>query len=193
MKPPLQGEICLEDVILWQRLDQPGHEACRFVSHDETQELIGTAVFVEQQQPCRLDYGIVCDAHWQTLTATIEGWIGHKPIVISLSVDAQHRWHYNGQPIADVTGCIDLDLNFSPVTNLLPIRRLNLAVGEAAQVRAAWLRIPTLRLEPLAQVYRRLTTTTYQYESAGGTFVAQLQVNTSGFVTTYPDFWEQQA
>src|SRR5215472_11149473 len=118
----------MEEVILWRRLDQPGHEACRFVPGDLTQELVGTAVFVEQQ-PCRLDYRIVCDAHWQTLTATIEGWIGHQPIAISLSVDAQYRWYYNGQSIADVNGCIDLDLNFSPVTNLLPIRRLNLAVG----------------------------------------------------------------
>jgi uncharacterized protein len=183
----------MQDVILWQRLDQPGHEACRLVSLDMTHQLLGTAVFVEQQQPCRLDYRIVCDAHWQTLTATIEGWIGHQPIAISLSVDAQHRWHYNGQSIADVGGCIDLDLNFSPVTNLLPLRRLNLAVGEAAEVRAAWLRMPTLHLEPLAQVYRRLDTTTYQYESGGGAFVRQLQVNPNGFVTIYPDFWEQQA
>ena len=89
----------MEDFILWQRLDQPGHEACRLVSLDMIHQLLGTAVFVEQQQPCRLDYRIVCDAHWQTLTATIEGWIGHQPIAISLSVDAQHRWHYNGHPL----------------------------------------------------------------------------------------------
>jgi uncharacterized protein len=183
----------MEDVILWQRLDQPGHEACRFVPGDLTQELVGTAVFVEQHQPCRLDYRIVCDAHWQTRTATIEGWIGQQPIAISLSVDAQHRWHSNGHPITDVTGCIDLDLNFSPVTNLLPIRRLNLAVGQAAEVRAAWLRMPTLHLEPLAQVYRRLDPTTYQYESGGGAFIRQIQVNPTGFVTSYPDFWKQQA
>jgi uncharacterized protein len=183
----------MEDVILWQRLDQPGHEACRLVSGDVTQELVGTAVFIEQRQPCRLDYRIVCDALWQTLTATIEGWIGHQPIAISLSVDAQHRWRYNGHPITDVTGCIDLDLNFSPVTNLLPIRRLSLAVGQAAEVRAAWLRMPSLRLESLAQVYRRLDTTTYQYESGGGAFVRHLQVNSTGFVTSYPDFWERQA
>jgi hypothetical protein len=36
-------------------------------------------------------------------------------------------------------GCLDIDLGFSPSTNLLPIRRLTLAVGEAATVRAAWL------------------------------------------------------
>lgn len=74
-------------------------------------------------------------------------------------------------------------LNFSPSTNLLPIRRLNLAIGQGAAVRAAWLRFPSFTLEPLEQVYRRIDPTTYRYESAGGRFVAELQVNDSGLVT----------
>lgn len=36
--------------------------------------------------------------------------------------------------------CVDIDLNFSPSTNLLPIRRFDLSVGASAIVRAAWLR-----------------------------------------------------
>jgi hypothetical protein len=89
-----------------------------------------------------------------------------------------------------VEGCGDLDLNFSPSTNLLPIRRLNLAVGEEARVRAAWLRFPSFALEPLEQIYRRVDTTTYRYESAGAKFVTELKVNAAGFVTRYPNFWE---
>ena len=41
-----------------------------------------------------------------------------------------------------VDGCRDIDLNFSPSTNVLPIRRLSLDVGDQAAVRAAWLRFP---------------------------------------------------
>lgn len=89
-----------------------------------------------------------------------------------------------------MAGCIDLDLNFSPSTNLLPIRRLGLAIGEEAKVNAAWLRFPGFTLEPLEQLYRRIDRTTYRYESAGGKFVAELRVNTAGFVTHYPNFWQ---
>ena len=92
-----------------------------------------------------------------------------------------------------MAGCIDLDLNFSPSTNRLPIRRLGLAIGQEAQVRAAWLRFPSFTLEPLEQIYRRLNATTYRYESAGGKFVAELQVNAAGFVTHYPNFWIEEA
>ncbi len=90
-------------------------------------------------------------------------------------------------------GCIDLDLNFSPSTNLLPIRRLNLPIGQEAAVRAAWLRFPSFSLEPLEQRYRRVDAAVYRYESAGGKFVTQLDVNASGFVTRYPGFWEADA
>ena len=90
-------------------------------------------------------------------------------------------------------GCTDIDLNFSPSTNLLPIRRLGLAVGEASDVKAAWLRFPSFRLEPLAQQYRRLDELTYRYESAGGQFVAELKVDPSGFVVDYPGLWQAEA
>ena len=90
-------------------------------------------------------------------------------------------------------GCLDLDLNFSPSTNLLPIRRLALALGQSAEVKAAWLRFPSFTLEPFEQIYRRIADSTYRYESAGGRFVRDLPVNTAGFVTSYPDFWILEA
>ena len=136
---------------------------------------------------------MVCDADWQTLSGKVSGWIGTETIEIDLSVDSAHRWRLNGKECPEVAGCIDLDLNFSPSTNLLPIRRLNLAVGQEAAVRAAWLRFPSFTLEPLEQLYRRVDATTYRYESAGGRFVANLQVNAEGFVTYYPKFWQAES
>jgi uncharacterized protein len=72
----------------------------------------------------------------------------------------------------------------------LPIRRLALDIGQDAEVHAAWLRFPGFALERLTQVYRRLSATTYRYESARGRFVTELEVNEAGFVTRYPGFWQ---
>lgn len=113
-------------------------------------------------------------------------------IEIRLAVSPDQSWRLNEKDYPDVAGCIDLDLNFSPSTNLLPIRRLGLAVGQEAEVRAAWLRFPSFRLEPLEQVYRRIDETSYRYESGGGRFVAELSVNEEGFVTNYPNIWETE-
>jgi hypothetical protein len=46
-----------------------------------------------------------------------------------------------------MAGCVNIDLNFSPSTNLLPIRRLDLSVGASAIVRAAWLRFPGMNVQ----------------------------------------------
>lgn len=179
--------------ILWRGYYFPGHEFCRLFPQNSHWHLIGTAVFIQDQQPCHLDYEMICDSSWRTLSGKVAGWIGNERIDIELAVDGHHLWKLNGVEQPQVAGCMDLDLNFSPATNLLPIRRLNLAIGQSAEVKAAWLRFPSFELELLPQVYRRLDESTYRYESGGGQFVADLQVNEAGFVTTYPGLWQAEA
>jgi hypothetical protein len=179
--------------ILWRRLDTPGHECCRCEKGDAAWHLSGAAVFAYEGQPCRLDYTVACDAAWRTVAGTVAGWVGDRTIAAAITTDAQGRWRLNGDHCPAVDGGTDIDLNFSPATNLLPIRRLGLAVGQEARVRAAWLRFPGFTLEPLEQHYRRLDAHAYRYTSAGGRFTADLKVNGAGFVTLYPGFFEAVA
>ncbi len=177
------------EAILWRRRDTTGHEYARLSRNDGGWQLTGVALFQHEQQPCQLDYAIVCDEQWLTKSGRVNGWVGEKPIDIEVSVDASATWRINGTECPDVAGSTDLDLNFSPSTNLMPVRRLNLTIGSEAQVIAAWLRFPEFTLKPLEQIYRRIGDLSYRYESAGGTFVAKLQVNATGFVTSYPGHW----
>jgi hypothetical protein len=103
------------------------------------------------------------------------------------------NWTVGGAPAPSLKGCDDIDLGFSPATNLLPIRRLELAVGASAVVRAAWIRFPELTTEVLEQTYTRLNPERYLYESAGGSFRRELIVDVFGFVLDYPDLWRAEA
>ena len=150
-------------------------------------------MFAHERAPCRLDYVVICDSQWETRSGRVAGWVGNGLVEVELKVDSARRWWLNGTECPAVEGCIDLDLNFSPSTNLLPIRRLDLAVGQEAKVQAAWLRFPSFTLEPLDQLYRRIDLETYVYESAGGEFVRRLRVNVAGLVTHYPAFWQVEA
>jgi len=176
--------------ILWQGLFLPGHEICRLSSLDSGWQLVGAAVFAHDQQPCRLDYQVFTDLGWQTVSAKICGWLGNTAVDIQLACNEAFAWSLNGIACPEVAGCIDLDLNFSPCTNLLPIRRLTLAIGQTASIKAAWLRFPSFKLEELAQQYTRLDESTYHYESSGGQFVADLKVDPTGFITDYPQAWQ---
>lgn len=176
--------------MLWRRLDHEGHDAARLLGRPSAWLLAGTAVFVYDGKPCRLDYRVTCDLAWNTLGATVEGWLGDSVVDASIDVDPERRWWLNGVEYPAVQGCIDLDLSFSPATNLLPLRRLELAVGAAADVQAAWLRFPELTLEPLPQHYRRSGDNSYHYESGAGEFVAELTVGATGFIISYPGLWQ---
>lgn len=183
----------MTETILWRRVDLPGHEIATLDGSAEGWKLSGTAIFLSEQGPSKLDYVVICDSSWQTNSAQLSGVIGGNAVNLIVSANAERRWHVNGVECGAVEGCSDIDLGFSPSTNLLPIRRLALDVGEEATVRAAWLPFPSLRFELLPQLYRREGDRTYNYESRGGLFVTTLEVNGVGFVTSYPDLWQAES
>lgn len=178
--------------ILWRRLDRPGHEFARVAPGGSGWSLSGTAVFLHEGAPCRLDYEVRCNERWETVSGRVTGRVGEDEVRVDVAVERGGVWRSNGVEVPAVRGAVDLDLNFSPSTNLLPIRRLNLGVGQEAAVRAAWLRFPSFVFEPLEQTYRRIEATTYRYESAGGRFTADLTVNDAGLATLYPGLAESE-
>jgi hypothetical protein len=189
----LSAHTAERTTVLWQRLDLPGHELAELAATERGWQLSGIALVAHEGRPCRLDYRIECDAAWRTRRTTIHGRLGGAPAELELTSDEQGEWRAHGAPVPSLNGCVDVDLGFSPSTNLLPIRRLGLAIGVSAAVRAAWVRFPDLSLEVLEQVYTRLDATRYLYESANGAFRRELTVSADGFVLEYPDFWRVAA
>jgi hypothetical protein len=180
------------ETVLWKSIPWPGHESARLLSVDATWQLQGTAAFLEDHAPCRLDYAITCDADWHTRSARVNGWIANR--AIDIIIDAENgTWTMNGTVQPQVADCIDVDLNFSPSTNLLPIRRLNLDIGRSADVRTAWLRFPSFALELLEQRYTRVAEDRVRYESFTTNFAAELRVSANGLVLDYENIWRAES
>ena len=173
--------------ILWRRLDPPGFDFCRLEAGPPLR-LGGTATFVHRGKPCRLDYAVACDSRGRTRRAKVRGWIGKRAVNLSIVADSGLGWSINGRACERVAGCDDIDLNFTPSTNTLPLRRLEFPIGRAIAVRAAWLRFPDLTLHPLDQTYRRISRTRLRYETPGG-FSILLDVTGAGFVARYGNQW----
>lgn len=178
--------------ILWRRIDMPGHEHASLERDGGGWRLRGVAVLAHEGRPCRLEYDIGTDERWITKIARVTGSVGPHAIDVRLEA-AGGRWTLNGTHAPAVDGCLDVDLNFSPSTNLLPVRRLALAVGQSATVRAAWLRFPSFALEPLEQTYERTEERRYRYRSDGGAFTAEIEVRDDGLAVRYGDLWIAEA
>lgn len=119
--------------ILWRRLDLPGHEAAELKRVDDGWQLAGVAAFVESARPCRLDYQISCDIEWHTQQCVLQGYVGAVPVRLNISRSPTGDWTRDGAPVTGLAGSDDIDLGFSPATNLLPIRRLKFKCGRSCR------------------------------------------------------------
>lgn len=177
--------------VLFQRLDAPGAEACRFQLRDGEVRLRGLIVAALDGVPTAIEYDVQLDEHWVTRRVVVTQRTGDHIQTVAIAVD-DGRWSIDGHEQPELTGCTDIDLELSPSTNTLPIKRLGLRIGESERVDAAWLRFPALSLERLVQRYTRMTTNRYRYES-GTDFVADLDVDDWGVVRSYPGLWDAAA
>ncbi len=171
--------------VLWVRLDRPGNDACRFAEAEGGYLIDGSAT----------------DAGWTPLRyrvrarddgTTRRARIGEASrIFIRRAPDG--AWTLNGAPVPEVAGALDIDLGFTPATTTLAIRRLALAVGEEAQLTAAWFDPDDERLKPVRQAYRRTAPGTYRFTAPDLGVSARLEVDRHGIVRDYEGLWRAQA
>jgi len=190
-----------QHTFFWRRIGGgTGCDVCRVHQRaDGGWDLRGMAVFHEEGLACDLDYAISVDARWVTQVAHVFGHCGERVVDLRFRPGADGRWRVGqgGGPDADTgvsaSACPDMDLNFSPATNMIAIRRMALQVGQEAQAPAAWLSFPDLRLQELPQVYRRLDTVHYQYGAPTVGYSGVLQVCGDGAVVDYPELFARVA
>ena len=184
----------LEQAILWRRLDSPGHDACGLWVSDNGWRLAGTAMFCSEEQPCHLSYEVDCDPSWRTRSASVIGWLGRTTVKLTLEAAPGERWTLNGdEQGAEVAGLVDVDLGFTPATNLIQLRRLSLGIGHEAEAPAAYLHFPELTVGRLEHRYRHVAVDKYDYQAPGFGYAAILQMSDLGFVTQYPGLWALEA
>jgi uncharacterized protein len=182
----------MSETILWRRLDVPGHDACRLERGVDGWQVDGTAIFREDGLLARLEYRVECDFEWVSRQGHVRGWLGAKPVDLTLARTAEGVWTLNGAVTPGLESCADLDLGFTPATNTLQIRRLALVVGRSAPAPVAWLDVAAGSLALLQQRYERRSETTYWYESPRFNYEALLEVTPAGFVRLYPGLWEME-
>jgi hypothetical protein len=178
----------------WRRLDVPSREDARVQRTAAGWRLTGELEVVEAGVAARLRYAIECDSQWRTRAATIDGEVDASPVRFALVSDGAGHWTRDGATMPELDGALDVDLGFTPATNTLPIRRLDLAVGASAPVTSAWLRFPELRLERLEQTYTREAELIFRYHALvdGEPFTARLDTDPFGRVLAYEGLWRAE-
>ena len=179
----------MADTMRWVRLDVRGSDACELAPDGAGWSLRGRAEFADARGDAQLAYAVAADSVWRTVRGTVRGTVGETPVALSIERGATGEWTLNGRPGPALQGLVDLDLGFTPATNLFPLRRLALRPGEVANAEAALLDEATWTLRRLRQRYERRNESGWWYESPDAGYAALLQVNPDGFVVDYPGLW----
>src|SRR5690606_4226050 len=137
----------------------------------------GTASFALDGSPASLAYVVDCDAEWRTRHGSVYGWIGAQSLDFRIMRTVDGGWRLNDESVSGLAECVDLDLGFTPATNLSQLRRVDLDIGNAADVPVAWLDVQAGTLDRLHQLYERRSAESYWYEASRFGYTALLRVN----------------
>ena len=173
--------------VVWVSTQPSGVEQCTVKGGASGWSLEGTLVRRFKKETAMVTYLIETDSRWRTKRVSIEQVLQGRRRTLDLQV-RDSKWYRKGKEGESVRGCKDVDLQASPVTNSLPIRRGRPKISQTVELTAAWVRFPSLSLVPLRQKYERLGPRIYRYRSAGG-FTAELEVDDFGLVRRYGDYW----
>lgn len=173
--------------VAWRRSDEvEADEHCTLTLRDSGLSLVGTVLGAEVGLPVRIEYRVLTDRSGMTTAVHVRDLRGFGTRTITLERNAKGSWTVDGAAARVLKGCTDVDLDCSPSTNTLPIRRLRLAIGTSQTIQAAWVTFPDLRVTKAPQTYTRRDEFTYRY--ASGTFEAELAVDDDGLVTGYAEW-----
>jgi len=173
--------------LLWQRIDTVGVEYAEL--ERDPVRIQGEVVLVEDGTPFAVSYRVDCDDAGLTARAHVQVKRSGVRDELTLIRAPAGDWSANGRSLPELRGIGDVDLSVTPSTNTPPIRRLRLGVGQSAEVTAAWVKLPSLDVVPLRQVYRRTGESAYAYEAPDLPFRATLAVDEDGVVREYGGLW----
>ena len=181
--------------IIWSNQADTGLE--HFYLRRGTDEVTadGIVIGVEHNVAFRIRYTISCDLRWQVRKVAVKSLEENEQTVRFVS-DGFGNWtDESGNPVPELTGCLDVDVTATPFTNTLPIRRLSLNSGESAEIKVVYFRIPEMQVSIEPQRYTCLETSSaggkYKFESLVGGFTAVITVDADGLVEDYPKLFKR--
>lgn len=181
--------------VMWSAWEDPGLGHLRLAVRDDGIIADGMVIGATEGRPFRVAYEVRCDTDWRVRALRV-GAPGPEPPGVDVLSDGEGNWTASdGWAVPELQGCIDADISVTPFTNTLPIRRLDLAPGESAELSVAYVEGTELQARPEPQRYTCLEKGDrgglYRFLSLDGGFTADLTVDADGLVLDYPGLFRR--
>ena len=184
--------------VYWRPWDEPGLEHLHVTFADGGLRAVGLILRKLGEAHLRCRYELETDAAWRARKLNFAVMASGETAGnrLALESDGAGNWRVNGEPQPDLTGCLDLDIQISPFTNTLPIRRLGLDAGASMEIQVVYVPLPDLTPRPAEQRYTCLEKFDagdgrYRYDDPFWSFTAEIPVDVDGLVTDYPQLFRR--
>ena len=174
---------------VWRPDQGKGWEDFSFRATDRGYEARGVVNATLEGTPLDASYLVETDAAWRTLRVRVDVKGGGTLEILSNGTG--HWRRSDGTALPELEGCIDPDISMTPFTNTVAIRRLGLQVGEAAEIKVAYILVPELSLRAAPQRYTRLADRLWRFDGLDIDFTADLTVDEEAFVVKYPGLFRR--
>jgi hypothetical protein len=163
-----------------------GFEVVFLAGQGDAIRVAGQTAAVEDDEPWWVGYDIELDADWRTRRALVRGRSAAGKHETLLEADGAGGWRVDGASAPELSGCLDVDLESSALTNTFPVHRLRFEDGVATSAPAAYVRAGDVRTERIEQTYERLRDRRFHYVCERFEADLDLVYDARGLVTDYP-------
>lgn len=181
--------------IVWRPSTGIGYEHLK-VKEEKHQILVDSIVIgsLADHRIFRLQYEITLDKTWVTREVKLR-YLGEKQGLF-LASDGNGNWQdEQGREMAELSGCVDIDISCTPFTNTLPIKRLSHDLLQQQEIQVVYISAADLGYKQVQQKYTLLekgqASSVFRYQS--GNFVESIQVDANGIVIDYPDLFYRES
>ncbi len=184
--------------VYWTPWSGPGVEHLHMTDHGHRTASFCLILRPLGEEHVRVRIGYHTDALWNTrrVMVALANADEERGRRIVLESNGEGAWEFMEQPAPQFAGCRDVDVEISPFTNTVPIRRLNLKPDEAAEINAIFIPLPSLEPRVVRQRYTCLEPLgplggAFRYENLETGFDVELKVDGDGLVKDYPEVFRR--
>jgi hypothetical protein len=170
----------------WQEWEGAGGQHVVLRPRDDG--LVADGVVIGSE-PFAARFRIAIDRAWRArrIEVAVAGGLS-----LLLESDGEGNWTRGARRLRELDGAMEPDISVTPFTNSFPVRRLRLAKGESAEIRTAYVDVPSLAVFADPQRYTCLEEgRLYLYESLDSAFRREVEFGADGFVSVYPGLFRR--
>ncbi|MEF9476603.1 putative glycolipid-binding domain-containing protein [Chryseobacterium sp. 1B4] len=176
--------------LIWQGIFYQSLEYFNLQSDDKGYTAESKIIGCHEDKIYALNYKILIDKDWTVQDFIIESEINTAKRIFSGKRN-QNQWDINNVQHPEFNHFKFIDISLTPFTNTLPINNLRLPENSSLKIDVIYIDVLNHHIRPVQQQYTRTAANKYLYENIETDFKAEISVDETGLVTSYPELFEK--